>query len=509
MTRTACTVRGLEKAFGPNKVLRSIDLDLFSGEITVLMGANGAGKSTLVKILCGVHQADKGSLKLFGSMYKPKKPVDSFNAGVVTVHQAINDGVIPDLDIASNLMLDKLADRNASFFVMKKKLKLEAKKIAENMGITLDVSKQVSELGVADRQLIAIARAMARNPKVLILDEPTSSLSAKEAERLFRVLDRLSATEVSILYISHRMSDIRRIADRIICMRDGIITGNFYQKPLNHEGAVTAMLGHKISDADLTIGKTGSEIVKLKDLKLSSGSYPINISLRANEVVAVTGLLGSGKTQLASILFGISPPFSGTMYIKGQRYSPKNPREAIKTKVHMSPKDRASNAVISGFNIEKNLTLPFLKKFSLGSLLRFNFLKTVAIRTIEELGIKCQAENDDIGSLSGGNQQKVVVGRWLLQNCDLLLLDEPFQGVDIKARRDIGDHIRSTAGSRATLVFVAELDEALEIADRILVMNEKSIVAEHLNGNVDMNKLLIDIAGQLKTEERTMAQNGV
>ena len=253
MKKLACEIRVLEKAFGPNKVLRKIDLDLFPGEVTVLMGANGAGKSTLVKILCGVHQSDGGSINLFGKLFRPKKPVDAFNEGVVTVHQSINDGVVPDLDVASNLMLDRLTDKKSGFFVSEKNLRIESEKIAEIMGLSFDSKKPVSELGVADRQLIAIARAMARNPKVLILDEPTSSLSAKEADRLFKLLDRLRSTNVAILYISHRMSDIRQIADKIICMRDGSISGAFSKKPLDYEGAVTAMLGHKMTEVDVKV----------------------------------------------------------------------------------------------------------------------------------------------------------------------------------------------------------------------------------------------------------------
>ena len=496
MSEVACKIRGLEKAFGPNKVLRSIDLDLLPGKVTVLMGANGAGKSTLVKILCGVHQSDSGSIDLFGRPFRPRKPAEAFQAGVVTVHQAINDGVVPDLNVASNLMLDRLTNKKAGFFIAERNIRSEAKKIADTMGLSLDVNLPVSELGVADRQLIAIARAMARNPKVLILDEPTSSLSAKEADRLFKVLDRLRKTDVAILYISHRMSDIREIADKIICMRDGSISGTFSTKPLDYEGAVTAMLGHKMTDVDIKIAKKGEEILKLDNLALSDQSIGINLSVYKSEVVAITGLLGSGKTELASILFGVKRQASGTIYLNNKPFSPNNPREAIKKGVYMSPKDRASNAVIGDFDIERNLTLPFLGSYAWLSMLRFKFLRKLARNKIEEMGVICQSENDEIETLSGGNQQKVVVGRWLMEPCSLLVLDEPFQGVDIKARRDIGTYIRKTSNSRATIVLVAELDEALEIADRILVMNEKSLVGEHVNDNVNINKLLGDIAGK-------------
>ena len=496
MENSACTIRGLEKSFGTNKVLRAIDLKLETGKVTVLMGANGAGKSTLVKILCGVHQADSGSISLFNQPFKPQKPVDAFQAGVVTVHQSINDGVIPDLDVASNLMLDRLTEKNFGFFVSKKSLNDGAKAIAKTMNLLIDVNTRVSDLGIADRQLIAIARAMARNPKLLILDEPTSSLSATEANQLFDVLEKLKQMNVAILYISHRMSDIRRIADKIVSMRDGKISGQFNQKPLDYEAAVTAMLGHTMTEVNVKIPKKGEVSLRLKDVKLENNSSPINLSIYKNEVVAITGLLGSGKSLLASILFGITSASEGSIVLDGKTLNERGPQNAIKNSIHMSPKDRASNAILKTFDIEENLTIPFTKSFSWLSFLRLKALRLSAKKKISDMGIVCQSELDEIETLSGGNQQKVVVGRWLLKPCQLLILDEPFQGVDIKARQDIGTYIRQTAGNRATIVFVSELDEALEIADRILVMSEKSVVGEHKNQNVNLDKILMEISGQ-------------
>ena len=496
MGKLACKIRKIEKSFANNKVLKAIDLDLEAGKITVLMGANGAGKSTLVKILCGVHQSDAGSIKLFDQIFQPQKPVDAFQAGVVTVHQSINDGIIPDLDVASNLMLDQLSEKGSRFFISKTALKIGAKAIAETMGIEINVETLVSELGIADRQLIAIARAMARKPKVLILDEPTSSLSSTEAERLFKVLKKLKKMDVAVLYISHRMSDIRQIADSIFTMRDGKISGHFVEKPLDYEAAVTAMIGHKMTEVDVDPVPEGKTMLKLQNIKLEAGSANINLKIYKNEVVAVTGLLGSGKSQLASMLYGIVKPFEGSIYLDGKYLDVASPQDAIKKGIHMSPKDRASNAVFKNFNIEKNLTVPFTKTYSWLLFLRFKLLSKIARIKIKDIGIVCQSEQDNIETLSGGNQQKVIVGRWLLQPCKLLLLDEPFQGVDIKSRRDIGKYIRKSASDRATLVFVSELDEALEIADRVLVMNEKSLVGEHRNKNIDIEKILVEISSQ-------------
>jgi simple sugar transport system ATP-binding protein len=343
--------------------------------------------------------------------------------------------------------------------------------------------------------MIAIARAMAHDPKLLILDEPTSSLSENEAKRLFTLLQKLKDQGVAILYISHRMSDINNVADRIVAMRDGTISGLFEDKPLNYEGAVTAMLGQKLSQNERKLNERKREVLNLKGLKLNNNSKPFDLSFYENEIVSITGLIGSGKTTLASQIFGLTPNSEVKMTLNGNAYKPKSPKEAIAAGVFMCPKDRASNAVISEFDISNNLAVPFFKKHSSLSFLRSKSLTQNAKSSIDELGIVCQSEMDSVTTLSGGNQQKVMVGRWLTEESFVLLLDEPFQGVDIKARRDIGLQIRSTSGKRATLIFVAELDEALEIADRVIVLYEGNLVGEYQNKSKNVSEIVSSFSG--------------
>jgi simple sugar transport system ATP-binding protein len=506
MNETLCDLRGVDKSFGDNRVLKQLNLSLPAGSVTVLMGANGAGKSTLVKILSGVHGLDAGSITLLGTDFRPSTPSEAIRAGVVTVHQNINDGVIPDLDVASNLLIDRLAEPGYGFFLKRRQNYADAERIASQMGLSLNVRQSVAELGVADRQLIAIARAMAHDPRLLILDEPTSSLSASEAERLFLLIERLSAKGVAVLYISHRMSDIRRIADRIVSMRDGEISGVFEGEELDYEGAVNAMLGHRMTDADITIGTPGKKVLEITDLRLLSASKPFDLNLCENEVVAITGLLGSGKSAFAQSLFGLGRPAGGQIRIDGEDYAPENPKAAIARGVFMSAKDRANNAVVADFDITRNITLPFLARHSNLSFIRRSDERRTANEMIEALSIVCQGETDSIGTLSGGNQQKVMLARWLAEDCRLLLLDEPFQGVDIRARRDIGRKIRETAKNRATLVFVSELDEALEVADRIIVMTEHSVAAEFRNENVDLNEILTAVTGAMPADSGSAAR---
>lgn len=500
MAQPSLSLRGITKSFGRNRVLEGIDLELNGGEVVVLMGANGAGKSTLVKIMCGFHQADGGQMTLGSQEYSPHTPAAALAQGIVTVHQAVNDGVIPDLDVASNLMLATFAERGAGFWINRKRLWQEAQQMAEAMGLDFPLGRRVAELSVADRQMLAIARAMAHDPKVLILDEPTSALSETEAARLFALLDTLRAQGVAILYISHRMSDIRRIADRIIAMRDGAISGTFDEHPLDFEAAVTAMLGHAMTEVDI-VPQTGSDaVLELGGFQLSPEAKPFDLSARAGEVIAITGLLGSGKSRLSETLFGLRPVVAGTMALDGAPYAPRSAMEAKERGVFLSPKDRASNAVIPDFDLADNMALPFLRGLSVAGFIKTAQQRRQAAQKIDDLGIVCQSERDGIGTLSGGNQQKTMIARWMMAPARVLLLDEPFQGVDIGARRDIGATIRRTAAERATLVFVAEIDEALEIADRIIVMHENEIVGEHSNKNVDLGRMVAQISGQTEVE---------
>lgn len=492
MSKTAITVTGLHKAFGRNQVLRGVDMVLPEGQVTVLMGANGAGKSTLVKVLSGVHAADHGLILLAGQPFSPSNPSAALRAGVVTVHQSINDGVVPDLDIASNLMLDFLADGSA-MFINRRAMRAQAREIASAVGLDVDVTRRVSDLSLADRQRVAIARAMAHHPRLLILDEPTSSLSAAEADRLFTLIDQLRAQGVAILYISHRMSDIRRLADRIVSMRDGAISGLTEGPILDYTGAVRAMLGREMTEVDLAIPSCGKVVLSAQGLQLRAGSKPFDLACHENEVIGVVGLVGAGKSDLASVLYGLAAPYAGGLTLDDEPYAPRHPGDAISAGVFMAARDRLINAVVPDFNITRNLTLPFLRRHSRAHFLRPKSEAFTTKRMISDLGVVCQSANDPILTLSGGNQQKVMVARWMSQASRLLILDEPFQGVDIQARRDIGNKIRATAVNRATLVLVSELDEAFEVADRILVLSEGSVVGEHRNENVNMAQLMAEM----------------
>jgi simple sugar transport system ATP-binding protein len=486
----------LTKNFGRTTVLSDVSLSLFPGEIVALLGANGAGKSTLVKILAGAHQSDGGTILVNGVEKRFLSTKDSRRAGICAVHQIINDSVVQDLTVTENLLLEDLSDNSTGVFLNRRRMRDRAEEIESVIGLRLALGATVRDLPQADRQLVAIARALASNPRLLILDEPTSSLSDKEAERLFLVLERLKASGVAIVYVSHRMSDIRRLADRAIVLRDGKLAGTF-EAPLDLGAAVSAMLGRKVAAHEKRAPVVaGPAVVSFKDAQMRPGSIPFDLELCAGEVVVATGLLGAGKSELAQSLFGLRSLHSGRITLDGKPWAPVSPQHAIDGGVFMASEDRANNSLIPDFSVVRNMTLPFLSGFSsraIGLVDRSRELYA-ANGKVADLSIKTSSAGALITTLSGGNQQKVVLSRWLLEPCRLLIFDEPFQGVDIAARRDIGARIRSTSKDRATLLICADVEEAFEVADRIIVLRNFAVVSSHAVGDVDPPSLMAIVA---------------
>ena len=473
-------VEGARKSFGGAEVLRGVDLALRAGEVVALMGANGAGKSTLVKILAGAHPATAGTMRLDGEPYRPASPSEALRRGVVVVHQAIDDNVVLAMDVLENLLIDRLC-RGGSPWFSRARVRARAEAMLERVGLDVPLGRPVADLSLADRQMVAIARAFAHDPKLLILDEPTAALSDAEAERLFGVIEGLRARGVPVLYISHRMGDIRRLADRIVTLRDGAVTGDF-ARPLDHEAAVHAMLGRSLEAARHARAEAGRTVAALRDLRAAPGAPPLTLDLREGEVTALVGLVGAGKTEIAECLYGLRRPAGGRVTLDGRPFAPRSPGAAVRAGVHMAAEDRAGGSIVPDFDVARNVTLPFLGAFSTAGLMDGAAERRHAAGLIDRLGIVARSEADPIEALSGGNQQKVVLARWLSKPCRLLILDEPFAGVDIAARRDIGRALRATARDRATLVLCADVDEALEVADRVVVLSRGAVAGEHAVG---------------------------
>ncbi|MDH2431824.1 sugar ABC transporter ATP-binding protein [Pokkaliibacter sp. MBI-7] len=489
----ALRIRGLTKAFAAHQVLKGIDLDLPAGRVTALMGANGAGKSTLVRILSGVHQADQGSLSWGRQPVSLHSPAAAVSAGVVTVHQIINDNVVQTLSVADNLLLDRLCAGSIAPLLSERRMHEQAQPLADAVGLQVDLSTPVAQLSQADKQRVAIARAMAHKPRMLILDEPTSSLSDAEAERLFQLVEQLRAQGTGILYITHRLNDIRRLADRIAALRDGVIVDEQDSDP-DVGRAVQAMLGHAVGEVGHTVRREQQQVARFEQARLSASARPFDLSLRRGEITVLTGLLSSGANKVLEALYGLTPLQAGAMRLNDQPWQPASPAAAIAGGVFMVQEERGNNGVIPSFSILHNLTLPFLRQIGLPALWSSRPEREHGERVLAQTGTVYQHADQQLTKLSGGNQQKVMLARWLQMPCEVLLLAEPFQGVDIGARRDIARLLRDSSDQRATLVLCTDLEEALELADRLLVFNHDHLVGEHWLDELDIEMVIRQIS---------------
>ena len=471
-------IENLTRSFGATRALARIDLSVERGEIVALMGANGAGKSTLVKILSGVLTADGGTIALNERAFAPKTPHEATGAGIATVHQSTGIFGAPGLTVADALLLHRFAKRRTPFFVSRRSLRREAQAMLDAAGFSLPLDRDFGELAAAERQLVAIARALADKADLLILDEPTASLSGEESRRLFDILQRLRAQGLAVLYISHRTADLEAIADRALVMRAGRIVANF-SRPINFSNAIEAMIGRRLEAVRPGARSVGNPVLEIRNAQLAPAGMPFDLTVRQGEVVAITGSLGAGKSRLLLAIFGAGRFAGGKMLLDGQPYRPRSPAEAIAAGVSMAAEDRHRSSLMPvgwpGHSLAATISLPHLKKWYRQGFLLGNRERREASRAISRLGIKASDPLASVWSLSGGNQQKAVIARWEAEPSRLLLLDEPFQGVDVGARRDIVEAIRART-DRATLIATSDPEEALEVADRILTIDRHTLL---------------------------------
>ncbi|WP_044231731.1 sugar ABC transporter ATP-binding protein [Chloroflexus sp. Y-396-1] len=471
---------GLGKVFPGVVALDGVDLELRGGCVHALIGANGAGKSTLIKILTGYYSSYEGKIELNGQVISIHKPADAFRYGIEVVHQEVDTTLIPYLSVAENLLIEKLATPEEGFFVRKKRLHDEARQILQKLQLDIDVDKPVADLSLPQKQLLVIARAMSRNASFLILDEPTAALSVSDVEHLFNIIRKLKQRGVSFLYVSHRLAEIQEIADDITILRGGKKVAHFNRETFEMSKAVEAMLGTRPGNLFPTRIPTQERELVLEVRNIRWGKRLNNISIQAfrGEILGITGLTGAGKTELLNILAGSEKADHGDIILDGKVVHFRQPKDAIRHGIFLIPEDRRHRGLWIEYSVRTNITLPFIRDFSyLSFVLPFKEIPHV-LHIINRLKLVPPDPGMAVKNLSGGNQQKVVIGKWLLQRARVMLFDEATQGIDIGAKQEVYALARELSRTSAVIFASSDVDEVLSLADRVLVMRDGQIVGE-------------------------------
>lgn len=482
-------MKGIDKSFGTNQVLKNAGFLLKDGEVHALMGENGAGKSTLMKILTGVYTRDAGTVLVDGKEVVYKNPQEAEKAGIVFIYQELN--VLFDLTVEENLFMGK--EITKGFGVCDKKaMRKKAQEIMDRMGVNIPVTAQMSDLSVGQQQMVEICKALMVDAKVLIMDEPTAALTQSETEVLFEVIKSLRAKGVSIVYISHRMEEIFELCDRITVLRDGTYIDTKYIKDINMDDIVQMMIGRTIGERfpkrNVQIGK---EVIRVEGLTSGKLFKKVNFSVKAGEVLGVSGLMGAGRTEIMQAIFGNIPVESGKIYIDGKEVTIKNPRQAIAAGIGFITEDRKTEGLLLEKSIAENIEIVNLKKVSKNSVISMAKQKALVKKGIEEFRIKCFGPDHECNNLSGGNQQKVVLAKWIYTDPKILILDEPTRGVDIGAKKEIYSVINDLAAKGVAVIMVSsELPEVLGMSDRIMVVHEGKVTGIVEASEVDQAKVM-------------------
>lgn len=467
-------MRGIDKSFGSNQVLKQAGFTLESGEVHALMGENGAGKSTLMKILTGVYTKDAGTVLVDGKEVNYKNPQEAEKAGIVFIYQELN--VMFDLTVEENLFMGK--EIHGKFGICDKKaMQKKAQEALNTLGVDISPKTVMSELSVGQQQMVEICKALMADAKVIIMDEPTAALTQSETVALFKVIESLRKKGVSMVYISHRMEEIFELCDRITVLRDGSYIGVKNIPETNMNEIVKMMIGREIGERypsrDVKIGK---EVLKVKGLTRKGTFHDVSFSVRAGEVLGVSGLMGAGRTEIMQAIFGNLSYESGTIEIDGKEVKISNPRQAMEHGIGFITEDRKTEGLMLDKSIRENISLCNLGRISKSSVISKEAEKDMVAEAIKDLHIKCFGPFHECNNLSGGNQQKVVLAKWILTNPKILILDEPTRGVDIGAKKEIYNIINKLAAQGVAIIMVSsELPEVLGMSDNIMVVREGEV----------------------------------
>jgi rhamnose transport system ATP-binding protein len=474
---TLLRLTGISKAFAGVQALKGVSFELEAGEVHALVGENGAGKSTLIKVITGAHAPDEGTIEVQGHRVEHNDPVRARTLGIAAIYQ--QPALFPDLTVAENIAIG-LEPGGPWRRVRWGERRARAKRLLDRIGAAIDPETPVRRLSMPEQQLVEIARALGAEARILIMDEPSASLSDKEVENLFRVIRELKTHGVGIIYISHRLEELPQIADRVTALRDGVLVGTRRMDQVSRGELIRMMVGRELSavfpKTEVPLGDVLLEAHKLGCR--ASGVHDVSLSVRAGEILGLAGLVGAGRTELARVLFGLTPADAGEIRLRGRRVVIDTPAKAVDLGLAYVPEDRRRHGVILEMSVARNTTLAILEATSTFGLLDFRRERALAADLVRTLGIKTASIETPVGNLSGGNQQKVALARWLAAGPTVLILDEPTQGVDVGAKAEIHRLMGELAGRGLGIVMISsELPEVLGMSDRIAVMHAGTIVA--------------------------------
>lgn len=487
-------MRGIHKAFGANRVLRGVDFELHEGEVHALMGENGAGKSTLMNILTGLHKKDEGQILIDGKETYFQNPKEAEKNGITFIHQELN--VWPEMTVLENLFIGKELKTSLGF-LKTKEMKALAKKQFEKLAVTIPLDQEAGLCSVGQQQMIEIAKALMTNAKVIIMDEPTAALTEREIQKLFDVINALRKQGVSIVYISHRMEEIFAICDSITVMRDGQTVDKKPISETSFDDVVRKMVGRELTDRfPARTSSKGDNVFEAKGLERKGVFHDVHFSVRSGEIVGIAGLMGAGRTEIMRAIFGLDPLEKGEIILNGKRVNITKPDQAIKLGLGFITEDRKTEGLVLDFSIRENIALPSLFSFSPKGFIEQKSEQQFVDLLIKRLTIKTESSETSAANLSGGNQQKVVIAKWIGIGPKVLILDEPTRGVDVGAKREIYQLMNELTDRGVAIIMVSsELPEVLGMSDRILVVHEGKITGELTSEEATQEKIMTFATG--------------
>jgi len=474
------TMKGIDKSFPGVHALKEVNLEIRKGEVCALMGENGAGKSTLMKVLTGIYSKDAGEIVFEGRTVAFTNPKEAQDAGIAIVHQELN--MMQQLTVAQNIFIGREFMKGK--FIDDRKMNEESKKLFERLNIDIDPAETMSSLTIGKQQMCEIARAISKDVKLIVFDEPTAALTETEIEELFKIIRDLRKKELGIIYISHRMDEIKVITDRVTVMRDGEYAGTLITKSCTKDDIINRMVGRTIYETPKeksNIPDHAPVVLKVENLNAEKMVQNVSFALRKGEILGFSGLMGAGRTETARALFGADKKISGDIYINGQKAIINSPQDAIKAGIGYLSEDRKRFGLVLDKTIVENTSMSSLEKFTKGLFIDRKKEEKTAKEYIDKLKTKTPTAHTQVVSLSGGNQQKVVIAKWLARDCDILIFDEPTRGIDVGAKNEIYHLMNELAKQGKSIIMISsEMTEILRMSDRIIVMCEGRKTGEFL-----------------------------